>query len=109
LMENNLENSHVEFVHPDSFLKYWDKKYNEVNVTNYEDKHFIQIQLYRDGQPLDGRWSYLWPNHIFSLYNDYCLWERIYPSSINSCKSYFTMFINKSSEVLKQYNNDKIA
>jgi choline monooxygenase len=109
LMENNLENSHVQYVHPNSFMKYWDEKYNKAEVLNYEDRHFCTLQLYKNEKPLDGRWSYLWPNHIFSLYSDYCLWERIYPVDIRSCKSFFTIFLNKNSEEYKKNNSDCIA
>ena len=107
IIENNLETSHVEFVHQASLVSYWDNvKHDHMDFQIYEDRNLYQNQLFHKGKSLDGHWYYFLPNQIFNSYEGYCSWERHYPVDINTCQSHFTVFVNKNSELYKKNDND---
>lgn len=109
IIENNLETSHVDFVHQASLVSYWDNaKFDKNDFQIFEDRNLFQNQLYHKGKALDGHWYYLLPNQIFNSYQGYCSFERHYPVDINTTQSFFTVYVNKNSELFKKNGEDPI-
>ena len=88
LIENNLETSHLDFVHQSSFIQHWEsQKIDKILFNQDLDKHTCDIQVCSKSKPLDGHWFYLLPNQLINFYEEFMSWERMYPVEINTCQS----------------------